>query len=80
MALRRPDRTGCAADRNSMKRPRSRNKKQTFSVVKAVKLNARSHVGTPPPERVLPDPKDKRAFGPEKHKTTLAELLTPREE
>ena len=63
-----------------MKSPRSRSKPKTFSVVKAVKLNARNRVGTPPPERVQPDPKEKRAFGPEKHKTTLADLLTPREE
>ncbi len=49
-------------------------KKQVFSVVKAGKENARDRVGSPPPERVLPDPKQKAAAQP-KHKETLAELL-----
>jgi hypothetical protein len=53
----------------------SKPKKQTFSKVKAVKANARDRVGSPPPERVLPDPKQKLAAKP-KHKTTLADLLT----
>jgi hypothetical protein len=53
----------------------SKSKKQTFSKVKAVKLNARTRVGAPPPERVLPDPKQKAAANP-KHKQTLADLLT----
>jgi hypothetical protein len=57
--------------RNHMSKP----KKQTFSKVKAVKANARTRVGTPPPERVLPDPKQKLAAKP-KHKTTLADLLS----
>lgn len=52
----------------------SKSKKQAFSVVKAVKANARARVGTPPPERVLPDPKQKLASKP-KHKPTLADLL-----
>jgi hypothetical protein len=51
------------------------NKKKTFSVVKAVKANARERVGPVPPERVIPDPKDKRARHP-KHKETLSELLS----
>jgi len=50
-------------------------KKKTFSVVKAVKENARERVGTVPPERVIPDPKDHRARHP-KHKETLADLLS----
>ena len=54
----------------------SKSKKQTFSKVKAVKLNARTRVGAPPPERILPDPKQKAAAQP-KHKQTLADLLTP---
>ena len=54
--------------------PRSR--KQTFSKVKAAKANARAVVGIPPPERVLPDPKQKRATEP-RYKETLADLLTP---
>jgi hypothetical protein len=49
-------------------------KKRVFSIVKAVKQNARDRVGTPPPERVLPDPKQKAAAKP-KHKETLAGLL-----
>jgi hypothetical protein len=51
-------------------------KKQVFSKVKAVKANARARVGTPPPERVLPDPKQKHATKP-RHKETLADLLSP---
>jgi hypothetical protein len=52
----------------------SKPKKQVFSKVKAVKANARDRIGTPPPERVLPDPKQKLAARP-KHKPTLADLL-----
>ena len=52
----------------------SKSKKQVFSKVKAVKSNARDRVGAPPPERVLPDPKQKLAAKP-KHKKTLADLL-----
>jgi hypothetical protein len=52
----------------------SKSKKQVFSKVKAVKANARERVGTPPPERTLPDPKQKLAAKP-KHKQTLASLL-----
>ncbi|HEY4382081.1 MAG TPA: hypothetical protein VGN01_17160 [Acidobacteriaceae bacterium] len=50
-------------------------KKRVFSVVKAVKENARDRVGTVPPERVIPDPKQKAAAKP-KHKETLADLLS----
>jgi hypothetical protein len=53
-------------------------KKQVFSVVKAVKSNARDRVGSPPPERVLPDPKQKLAAKP-KHKQTLSDLLEKRD-
>jgi hypothetical protein len=53
----------------------SRPKKSEFSVVKAVKANARERLGSPPPERVLPDPKQKQAAKP-KHKETLADLLS----
>lgn len=49
-------------------------KKNAFSIVKAVKLNARRRVGTPAPERVIPDPKQKAAAKP-KHKKTLSDLL-----
>ncbi len=50
-------------------------KKKVFSIVKAIKANARTRVGSPPPERVLPDPKQKAAASP-RHKQTLADLLT----
>lgn len=53
-------------------------KKRVFSIVKAVKENARDRVGTPPPERVIPDPKQKLAAKP-KHKETLADLLQKRD-
>ena len=52
----------------------SKPKKRVFSKVKAVKSNARDRVGTPPPERVLPDPKQRIAAQP-KHKQTFADLL-----
>jgi hypothetical protein len=53
----------------------ARPKKKTFSVVKAVKQNARDRVGAVPPERVIPDPKQRAAAQP-KHKKTLADLLS----
>ena len=53
-------------------------KKRVFSIVKAVKENARDRVGAPPPERVIPDPKQKLAAKP-KHKETLAHLLEKRD-
>ena len=49
-------------------------KKKTFSKVKAVKANARERIGTPPPERALPSPKEKAAKKP-KYKKTLGDLL-----
>jgi len=49
-------------------------KKKRFSVVKAVKANARERVGQPKASRVLPDPKQKAAAHP-KHKITMAKLL-----
>ena len=52
----------------------SKRKKPAFSVVKAVKLNARDQIGSPPAERVIPDPKQRAAAKP-KHKETLADLL-----
>lgn len=54
-------------------------KKRAFSIVKAVKLNARDRVGPVPPERVIPDPKQKAAAKP-KHKKTLADLIDAAEE
>ena len=49
-------------------------KKRVFSILKAVKQNARDRVGMPPPEKILPDPKQKAAASP-RHKQTLAHLL-----
>lgn len=46
-----------------------------FSKVQAVKATARAVVGTPPPKRILPDPKRKRAKT--RRSDTLAQLLTP---
>ena len=51
-------------------------KKQTFSVVKAVKENARDRVGPVPPGQVIPDPKEKAESRKTKHKETLADLLS----
>jgi hypothetical protein len=50
-------------------------KKRVFSVVKAVKENARDRVGAVPAARVIPDPKQKAAAKP-KYKKTLADLLS----
>ncbi len=49
-------------------------KKRVFSIVKAVKANARARVGSPPAEKVLPDPKQKALARP-KYKETMQELL-----
>lgn len=53
-------------------------KTKLYSKVQAVKATARATVGTPPPERVLPDPKKKRAGT--RSKATLAQLLTPHDD
>ena len=50
-------------------------KKRVFSIVKAVKANARARVGTVPAERVLPDPKAKAARRKKKHKGKMEDLL-----
>ena len=52
----------------------SKPKKSPFSIVKAVTRTARARVGTPPPEKVLPDPKAKAMRDP-KHKQSLQDLL-----
>ena len=49
-------------------------KKRVFSIVKAVKQNARDRVGIVPAEKVIPDPRQKALARP-KHKETLADLL-----
>ena len=46
----------------------------TFSATKAVKANARERLGSPPPERVLPDDKEREREQP-KHRETLARIL-----
>ena len=46
-----------------------------FSVVKAVKANARERVGQPRPERVIEDPKKSQRRKP-KHPETLPQLLS----
>jgi hypothetical protein len=55
--------------------PKKRAKKRTFSVVKAVKANARERLGQPKPERVLPDAPREEKRG-QKHPKTLAKLLS----
>ena len=54
-------------------------KKATFSATKAVKANARERLGTPPPSRPLPDPKQKATAKP-KHKETFSDLLERKED
>ena len=54
---------------------KKRAKKRSFSAVKAVKANARTRVGQPKPERVLPDPA-REAERRRKHPRTLSQLLT----
>jgi hypothetical protein len=51
--------------------------KRAFSIVKAVKQNARDRVGQPPPEKILPDPKQKALAKP-RYKETLSDLLEKR--
>jgi hypothetical protein len=51
-------------------------KQQTFSIVKAVKENARERIGTIPAARIIPPPKEKAEARKTKHKETFADLLT----
>ncbi len=53
-------------------------KKQTFSVTKAVKANARARVGQPKPARVLPD-ETKQNRKQRKHKQGLEDLIAKEE-
>jgi hypothetical protein len=57
----------------------TRQKKRRFSIVKAVKANARDRVGIVPAQRVIPDPKVRASAKP-KHKKTLADLLSTSDE
>lgn len=56
-------------------KPVSAKKKQKFSVVKAVKANARDRVGQPKSERVIKD-KPRTQERSAKHKKTLSEILS----
>lgn len=40
-------------------------KKKKFSIVKAVKLNARDRVGQPKPEKIIQSKKDKNKYKPD---------------
>jgi hypothetical protein len=53
-------------------------KKKRFRAVKAVKALARERIGSPPPEKVVPDRKKEQKRN-EKHKPTLGRLLGPEE-
>jgi hypothetical protein len=54
---------------------RRKRRPEKFSVVKAVKANARDRVGQPRPERVIEDPKRSETRKP-KHPKTLPQLLS----
>jgi hypothetical protein len=58
------------------RKKRSRDK---FSVVKAVKANARRSVGQPKPERII-DEKPRASYRKSKHPATMADLLNIAEE
>lgn len=51
-------------------------RKPSFSLIKAVKQNARERIGAVPPGRVIPDPKQRAESRKNKHKRTLSDLLT----
>ena len=52
-----------------------RRRPERFSVVKAVKANARERVGQPRPERVIDDQKRENLRKP-KHRQTMPQLLS----
>jgi hypothetical protein len=57
---------------------KGRKRKDTFSVTKAVKANARTRVGQPRPARILPDEtKDSRVV--RKHKVSIQDLIEKEE-
>ncbi len=60
-----------------MKRNKGAKRAKRFSVVAAVKDNARREIGQPPPARVLTVKTVERAAG--KHKPTLAKVLAAAE-
>ncbi len=53
---------------------------ERFSVAKAVKRNARERVETPPPERVIPDMRERAPSRAQRHRQTLAKELAGIEE
>ena len=53
----------------------SKTKKSVFSLLKAVKANARERLGSPPPERVIPNTRGDRDRVQPKYKETLTDLL-----
>jgi hypothetical protein len=54
--------------------PSKRRKPKPFKAASAVKAAARAKIGTPPPTRATPSPKQRKAKAP-KHKPTLGNLL-----
>jgi hypothetical protein len=48
---------------------------EKFSIVKAVKANARARVGQPRPERVIVDDQKRESSRKPKHRKTLPQLL-----
>lgn len=56
----------------------AKKKSKPFSVTKAVKANARTQVGQPPPEKVIvSEPRESRRT--RKHKETLSDILNQSE-
>jgi hypothetical protein len=56
----------------------AKKKRETFSVIKAVKRNARERVGQPKPEKVIVS-EPQRDRRERRHKKSLADLLEPAE-
>lgn len=57
----------------------AKKKLKKFSVTKAVKSNARDVVGQPKPAKVIDD-RDREEKRQERHRETLSDLLTRKEE
>jgi hypothetical protein len=53
-----------------------RRRPKKFSIVKAVKANARERVGQPRPERVIVDDEKRKNSRKPKHRQTMTQLLT----
>jgi hypothetical protein len=53
-----------------------RRRPKKFSIVKAVKANARERVGQPRPERVIVDGEKRKNSRKPKHRQTMTQLLT----